>query len=102
MISYACLATFSYGVLLARYHQYDLFLSVPFLIVFLAWFFHLSFREDSIVKEPERLWQEPAFALYAAFVFLLTVSLTAVDLGALWEWLNGLEIGVPLEKQPLG
>ncbi|MGH7818789.1 MAG: UbiA prenyltransferase family protein, partial [Candidatus Binatia bacterium] len=98
MICYASLSTFLYGVLLVRYRQFDLFLSVPFMVIFLAWFFHLAFRPDSIVKEPERLYQVPAFAAYCAFLFLLIVCLAVVDLGPLWQWLNRLEIGVPLPE----
>ncbi|MGH7858387.1 MAG: UbiA prenyltransferase family protein [Candidatus Binatia bacterium] len=98
MICYASLTTFFYGVLLVRYHLFDLFLSVPFMVAFLAWFFHLAFRPDSIVKEPERLYQAPAFATYCAFLFSLIVFLVAADLSFLWEWLNELRIGVPLPE----
>ncbi len=97
MICYAALAMFCYGVLIVRYRQYDLFLSVPPATLLLAWFFHLAFREDSIVKEPERLWQEPAFALFSVALFLWIVFLAAVDLSALWHWVNDLRIGPPLD-----
>lgn len=96
MICYISMAMFCYGALLVRYSHFDLFLSVPFVVVFLAWFFHLSFRPDSIVKEPERLYQAPAFAAYCLFLFALIVILSRSDLGFVWKWLNQLEIGIPL------
>ena len=46
-------------------------LYVPFLVVFIGWFFHLSFERDSIVKTPERLIEKRGFLVYCLFLFVL-------------------------------
>jgi hypothetical protein len=54
-----------------------------------AWFFHLSFEPDSIVKEPERLVRKPAFLIYCLVSLVCFVALSAVDLPVI-ERLLGL------------
>jgi decaprenyl-phosphate phosphoribosyltransferase len=86
MICYASLSTFLFGLFLSLHQEFELILALPFLIGFLAWFFHLAFRPDSIVKEPERLWEEGGFAAYCAFLFVLLIALASAELGLLEAW----------------
>lgn len=79
MIVYISLFMFLYAILAVRYKP-ELLLSLPLLMIFIAWFFHLAFKPDSIVMEPERLLREPKFLLFCAVVFLLIVALGFVDL----------------------
>jgi 4-hydroxybenzoate polyprenyltransferase len=88
MIVYVSLTTFLYGVLALEYKP-SLLLGLPLVLVFVAWFFHLSFEPDSIVKEPERLVRKPAFLIYCLVSLVCFVALSAVDLPVI-ERLLGL------------
>lgn len=87
MIVYISCFMSMFGVLAAKY-QTELLLAIPFIAVFIAWFFHLSFESNSIIQEPERIVQRPAFLCYSLLVFLVVVGLAVVDLTFLVEWLG--------------
>jgi 4-hydroxybenzoate polyprenyltransferase len=89
MIVYVSLTTFLYGVVALKYHA-ELLLGLPLVLVFVAWFFHLAFEPDSIVKEPERLIRKPSFLIYCSVVLVVLVGLAAVRLPWLLRFL-GLE-----------
>jgi hypothetical protein len=88
---------FFFGALVMRYRRYELFLVVPFVIVFVGWFFKLAFKNDSFVREPERLWrEEPAFAGYSIFMFVIFVILAFIKTPFLWKAVENMRIGPPL------
>lgn len=54
-------------------HNVDFILMLPFIIAWTIWFFHLSYDENTIVKDPERIFEKKkflAFSLLSLFVFL--------------------------------
>jgi len=92
MIMYIGATMFFAGVLVAKYHA-ELILGIPFVCVFVGWFFYLTLEEDSVVKEPEKIVRRPAFLAYTLIVFLVLVALTKIHL----PWLGrvlGIE-GLP-------
>jgi len=74
MVVHACLFAFSFGVVTQKYAP-DVMLMIPFVLVFIAWYFHLSYQPKSIVKEPERLIGHVAFLSYCIAVFVLLLVL---------------------------
>jgi len=66
---------FMLGALCIKY-SVDLVLFLPFVIVFIVWFFRLAYEKDTIVKDPERVFEKKLFVLYAVvvcgvFIYLL-------------------------------
>ena len=96
MICYSSLSMFFFGALLMRYERYELFFILPFAIIFIGWFFKLAFKENSVIREPEQIWQEPAFVAYSIFVAILFIVLIFVKMPFLWKLLEGIHIGPPL------
>lgn len=69
------LAAFAYFSL--RY-GHGTFYFLPFILVFFIWFTFITFQQNSIVKEPERLFEKKAFVIYcllALFIFCRTLFL---------------------------
>ena len=57
-------------------YSVDLVLILPLIIIWSVWFFHLAYKENSIVKDPERVFEEMPFAIFslltlAIFIYLL-------------------------------
>jgi 4-hydroxybenzoate polyprenyltransferase len=52
---------------------------IPFILVFIAWFIRLSVGKDAVVREPEHIWERPAFAGYCIGMAILfaVLGLTA-------------------------
>ncbi len=75
MIGAASVCMYLFGVLTVR-HQINLVFAMPFVVIFVVWFFNLAYEDDSIVKDPERLFENKAFLL---FVVLLAALM-------LWLW----------------
>lgn len=60
---------------LAMKYSIDLVATLPFIIIWTIWFFHLAYEEDTIVKDPERLFEKKYFLLFSlctlgVFIFL--------------------------------
>jgi 4-hydroxybenzoate polyprenyltransferase len=72
----ACLSAFSFmfGALCMK-HSVDLMLLLPFLIGYIVWFFNLALEHDSIVKDPERVFEKRGFFAYSVLLGLLFVYL---------------------------
>jgi len=81
MIVYASLTMLLYGVVALEYRP-ELLLAAPLVLVFIGWFFHLSFEPNSIAQEPERLLQRRGFLAYCLGLLLCLVWLSAVRLPA--------------------
>lgn len=66
---------FMLGALCIKY-SVDLILFLPFVIIFIVWFFRLAYEKDTIVKDPERVFEKKLFVLYSVvvcgvFIYLL-------------------------------
>ena len=70
MVFWLMLFNFSFGIFITRVEPATLVVS-PFIIAFFIWFWWLSTKPDSIVKEPERIFEEKAFFLYSIFLLIL-------------------------------
>ncbi|MCI0413255.1 UbiA family prenyltransferase [bacterium] len=66
------LATF---VFLGINYNFRLFFVLPLLLIFLIWFSVLTFQKNSIVKEPERIFEKKLFAAYC-FLSLVVFTMT--------------------------
>jgi len=96
MITYLSAFMYCYGFITTRY-KVELVFATPFILGFIAWFFHLAFRKDSIVKEPEKVIHEPLFMKYAILTFVVVMVCGLENFDWLWSWLNHLHIGVPIQ-----
>ena len=72
MVLYAIASLLLYFQLAFEFKR-ELFYTFPLVIIFILWFFKLSFEEESIVKEPERIYKRPLFFLFSAISFLLII-----------------------------
>lgn len=70
----AALVSFSFmlGALSFKY-SVDLMIELPFIIVWTIWFFHLTYQKNTIVKDPERIFEKKSFLTFS----LITLSLFA-------------------------
>ncbi len=81
---YALCSLFLCGIFIIKY-KIELLLVVPLLCGLFCFYFHLSFKKDSSVQRPEKLYQEKGLLLYLAVLF-------AVFLIALFIRIPSLEI----------
>lgn len=73
----ASISTFSFmfGVLAFKYNS-NLVIMLPFFIVWIVWFFDIAYENNSVVKDPERIFEKKGFLAYSfslalMFIFLL-------------------------------
>jgi decaprenyl-phosphate phosphoribosyltransferase len=71
MIGYAVLSVIFFVILVVGSAQLRLLVMLPYIAVFIVWFIKLSARKDSVVREPERIWKDPAFAVYSLGIVIL-------------------------------
>ena len=76
----ASLAIFYYmlGALCMKY-SIDLVVTLPFIVIWTVWFFHLAYEENTIVKDPERIFEKKYFLLFSlvtlgVFLFLFVTE----------------------------
>jgi 4-hydroxybenzoate polyprenyltransferase len=69
------LITITAFILLGVNYDSRMFFLLPFLIIFFIWFSFLTFQKNSIVKEPERVFEKKFFAAYC---FLTLIIFTVV------------------------
>lgn len=64
-------STLASFALLSFKYKYQLLYLFPFLIIFFIWFTFFTFQENSIVKEPEKLFEKKAFFTYCLLVLFI-------------------------------
>lgn len=74
MIGSISASMYMFGILTAR-HKLNLVLALPLVIVFIVWFFNLAYEEDSIVKDPERVFEKRGFLLFVIFLVAVVLFL---------------------------
>ncbi len=72
----ASISSFNYmfGALSFKY-SIDLVLMLPLLVIWILWFFKLSYETDSIVKDPERVFEKKSFLLYSILIMGIFIYL---------------------------
>lgn len=80
---YATLSVFLLGVFLVKY-RIELLLFMPFLMALYCYYLHLSFKEDSCVQKPEKLYHEPRLIAFIVFLAVWLVVLLNCD----FPWLH--------------
>ena len=68
-----------FGIFIIKYH-FELILATPFIAGFTSYYIKIGLKEDSPVQNPERLYREKGFLVYAilsmtVFIFLLFLSI---------------------------
>ena len=79
---YAMCSVFFTGIFLIKY-RVELLLFVPAMTGLFCYYFILSFKEDSAVQKPEKLYHEKGLMLYCAILLCLFALLMAVNIPSL-------------------
>ncbi len=86
---YAASAMLFFGAFLVRY-RVELILSFPLIALLMAYYFHLSFENDSAVQHPEKLLREPKLLVMVAVCALLLCVLMATRIAAVDRLFSGV------------
>lgn len=70
------------GVFLVKY-RIELVLFMPVLVGLYCYYFWLSFKKDSAVQKPEKLYHERGLMIYCLLSIILFTLLMTVDIPAL-------------------
>jgi len=46
---------------------------LPFLVIWIVWFFHLAYQKNTIVKDPERIFEKKIFFVFSLLTFCLFI-----------------------------
>ncbi len=84
-VFYAATAMLFFGAFIMRY-RIELILSFPFVAWLMAIYFGLSFRYESAVQNPEKLYKEPRLMLVLAVCIIVFTVLLFVDV----PWLTSV------------
>lgn len=90
---YAMCSTFFIGVFMIKY-RIEYLLAMPFVFGLFCFYLYIAFKPDSAVQKPEKLYREKKLLLYIAFLVLLLLVLTFVDVSVLNYWVDIRLIGV--------
>lgn len=82
---YAMCSIFFVGVFLLKY-RIELVLFIPVLIGLFCYYFWISFKNDSAVQKPEKLYHEKGLMIYVIILVVVFTVLMFVDM----PWLNFL------------
>ena len=76
----AAISTFSFlfGILSYKYNI-NLVLMLPFFIGWVIWFFELAYEDNSIVKDPERIYEKKSFLVFSLTLVILFIWLLFSD-----------------------
>lgn len=86
-VFYAILSSFFLGSFLVK-HKIELILCFPLFSILFAWYLDISFREDSPVQNPEKLYREKKFILFVIFLTIFTLVIINVDIPILQRLLD--------------
>jgi decaprenyl-phosphate phosphoribosyltransferase len=70
MIAAAVSFSFMLGALSLKY-SVDLIVALPFTVIWMIWFFHLAYQKNTIVKDPERIFEKKTFLLFSLLTLLV-------------------------------
>jgi 4-hydroxybenzoate polyprenyltransferase len=82
------------GVFIIRYHL-ELILIVPLVAGFVSYYLHISFKQESAVQNPERLYREKGLMVYLVLCVLAFFGLMFVQIPVLYDLFNVPPSAVP-------
>ncbi len=74
MITSAVAFSYMLGVLSIKY-SVDEVLALPFLTIWILWFFKIAYEENTIVKDPERIFEKKPFLLFTVVTAVIFIYL---------------------------
>lgn len=87
-IFYALLSVFSCGVFMIKY-RVELLIAIPFLCGLFVIYLNLSYKNDSSVQKPEKLYKEKGLMLYLLLFVAIVAVLMFIDIPVLSDWFLG-------------
>jgi 4-hydroxybenzoate polyprenyltransferase len=86
MISALSAAYYMLGAFCMK-HSVDLLIALPFIIIWTIWFFHLAYEENTIVKDPERIFEKLPFLIFSTFGIALFIYMFLTK-NNIMEWVK--------------
>ena len=87
MFFYAMTATFFIGIFMVKY-RIEYLVAMPFVFGLFCFYLWISFKPDSAVQKPEKLYREKKLIAYIALLCVILFVLTFVDLDFLNFWME--------------
>ena len=84
---YAMCATFFIGVFMIKYRM-EYIIAMPFIFFLFCMYLYIAFKPDSAVQKPEKLYKEKSLLAYIAFLVVILLILTLVDIPMPEYWSN--------------
>ena len=90
---YAMCATFFIGIFMIKY-RIEYLVAMPFVFGLFCFYLWISFKPDSAVQKPEKLYREKKLLIYIVTLVVILLLLTFVDISVLNYWVDIRLIGV--------
>ncbi|HOO27727.1 MAG TPA: UbiA prenyltransferase family protein, partial [Lachnospiraceae bacterium] len=90
---YAMCATFFIGIFMIKY-RIEYLVAMPFVFGLFCFYLWISFKPDSAVQKPEKLYREKKLLVYIVLLIIILLILTFVDIPLLNYWVDIRLIGV--------
>jgi hypothetical protein len=87
MFFYTTLFGLFFGIFILRYH-FELIIMTPLFAGFISYYVNISFKKDSAVQRPEKLYQEKALMTFAVVCILGFLVLLFTNIPVLYDWFN--------------
>ena len=87
MLTYAAGFMFFVGVILVKYHL-EFVLACPLLLVYLAYYSHMAYKEDSVAQNPEKLYRDPTLMALTVTLAAVLWALALIRIPSLGSWLG--------------
>ena len=84
-IFYGMTATVALSIFIVT-HRMEYIIALPVVIALFVYYFMLSFKEDSVVQKPEKLYKEKGLFLLILLICILLLVLTFVDIEAIHDY----------------
>jgi len=84
---YISIFAFFLGIFVLKYH-FELILSLPFIVGFIAIYLKIGYQENSAVQSPERLYEDKGFMVYAVACLLIFIVLLFTNIPAIYMLFN--------------
>ena len=91
---YAMFSNLFLGIFLIKY-KVELIIIMPFLIGLFCYYFWISYKKDSVVQNPEKLYKEKYLMLWTIFICILFVILMFINIPILNSLVDNTLIYIP-------